>query len=269
MVPTVHSEPNNGGSDGLGISGNQNCLHGTTCENLDWQDSAVDVEGDQFQCLQIESVDSQLPSSVDVERRGSTGQSVDTMPTEDTANELTQERLQIEGSEHSNLQEFSEAYIEQSELGDIINGENSSSNQNNHMEDNAFDDIIGNESTALQGEQLEEDIENEGSNWLQSNTDRRNSTEESVDDNQLNSTANGWPENSLGIEDGENSRLQEAPEVWHEDGGFQEAVENWLGGPSDHESAPVGRIPGFYFPDDDNVYNVELRELLSRYVNMS
>ena len=42
--------------------------------------------------------------------------------------------------------------------------------------------------------------------------------------------------------DGENSRLQDSHEVWQEDGGFQEAVENWLGGPSDHESAPVGRI---------------------------
>ncbi|KAG5098521.1 hypothetical protein JHK82_048375 [Glycine max] len=64
--------------------------------------------------------------------------------------------------------------------------------------------------------------------------------------------------------DGENSRLQDSHEVWQEDGGFQEAVENWLGGPSDHESAPVGRIRGFYFPEDDNVYSVELRELLNR-----
>ena len=69
--------------------------------------------------------------------------------------------------------------------------------------------------------------------------------------------------------DGENSRLQESHEVWQEDGGFQEAVENWLGGPSDHESAPVGRIHGFYFLEDDNVYSVELRELLNRYVNTS
>ena len=67
-----------------------------------------------------------------------------------------------------------------------------------------------------------------------------------------------------GHEDGENSRLQESHEVWQEDGGFQGAVENWLGGTSDHESAPVGRIRGFYFPEDDNVYSVELRELLSR-----
>ncbi|RZB76421.1 hypothetical protein D0Y65_034751 [Glycine soja] len=98
-------------------------------------------------------------------------------------------------------------------------------------------------------------IENDGSDWHQS-----------VDDIQLSSTTNEWPQNILGSEDGENSRMQEqeVPEVWQEDGGFQEAVEIWLGGPSDNEVAPVGRIHGFYFPEDDNVYSVELRELLSR-----
>jgi hypothetical protein len=88
-----------------------------------------------------------------------------------------------------------------------------------------------------------------------------------VDDNQLSSTSNEWPQNILGNDDGENSCLQEqvaASEVWQEDGSFQEAVEIWLGGPSDNGAAPVGRIHGFYFPEDDNVYSVELRELLSR-----
>jgi hypothetical protein len=53
--------------------------------------------------------------------------------------------------------------------------------------------------------------------------------------------------------------------VWHEDDGFQEAVHSWLTEPSDLEAAPVGRMDPFYFPDDDNVYSMELRELLSRY----
>ena len=137
------------------------------------------------------------------------------------------------------------------------------------MEDNVVNGVNWNESGALEGEQPEEVSENEGSEWYQNNTEWRNSTEENVDDNHLSNTPNEWPENSLGNEDGENSRLQESHEVWQEDGGFQGAVENWLGGPSDHESAPVGRIRGFYFPEDDNVYSVELRELLNRYVNTS
>jgi len=64
----------------------------------------------------------------------------------------------------------------------------------------------------------------------------------------------------------EQAHLQEVPEVWHEDNGFQEAVEHWLEGPSDQEAVPVSGVDTFYFPDDDNVYNVELRELLNRYV---
>ncbi|RDY12924.1 hypothetical protein CR513_02205, partial [Mucuna pruriens] len=261
MVPSLHSEqsdPNDRGSNELGVSGSQNCLQGTTCENLDWQDPTAQVEGDQLQHLQhlpIESLD--LQSSFNTELN------VDGMPPEDTANEHTQQSSRIEDSEHSNNQEFSEVHNEQSELGDINNGENNSSNHNNHIEGNV-DDVNWNESGALEGEQPVEIFENEGSEWYQSNTEWRNSTEENVDDNQLSNTANEWPENGLGNEDGEHSRLQESHEVWHEDGGFQEAVENWLGGPSDHESAPVGRIRGFYFPEDDNVYSVELRELLNR-----
>jgi hypothetical protein len=76
----------------------------------------------------------------------------------------------------------------------------------------------------------------------------------------------------LGNDDADNSRTQEqvaSSEAWQEDGSFQEAVEIWLGGPSDNGAAPVGRIHGFYFPEDDNVYSVELRELLNRYVDMT
>ncbi|KAL2984262.1 hypothetical protein AAZX31_12G078500 [Glycine max] len=265
IVPIVHpeqSDPNHRGSNRLGVSGSQNCVRGTACENLDWQESTA--QADQLQHLPIESLDCQSSFSACVERGDNPEQNVDVMPTEDAANEITQQSLRIEDSEHSNNQEFSEVHNEPSELGGINNSQNNSSNYNIHMEDNVVDDVNWNESGALEGEQPEEVFENEGSEWYQNNTEWRNSTEENVDDNQLSNTANEWPDNSLANEDGENSRLQESHEVWQEDGGFQEAVENWLGGPSDHESAPVGRIRGFYFPEDDNVYSVELRELLNR-----
>ncbi|KAH1225330.1 hypothetical protein AAZV13_11G152900 [Glycine max] len=265
IVPSVHSEesdPNDRGSNGLGVSGSQNWVRGTTCENLHWQESTAQV--DELQHLPIESLDCQSSLSADVERGDNTEQNLDVMPTEDNANEITQQSLRIEDSEHCNNEEFSEVHNEQSELGDINNSENYSSNYNIHMEDNVVNGVNWNESGALEGEQPEEVSENEGSEWYQNNTEWRNSTEENVDDNHLSNTPNEWPENSLGNEDGENSRLQESHEVWQEDGGFQGAVENWLGGTSDHESAPVGRIRGFYFPEDDNVYSVELRELLSR-----
>lgn len=266
LVLSIHSEqsgPDNEGSNGLGISGGQNCLQVTGCENLDRQGSSALAEDR----LQIEPVDWQPSFSVGVERSDDAGQNAEVMSTQDTANELTHQSLQIEDSEHSDNQEFSEVHNETSELGDIRNGENSSSNDNNHNEGNTVDMNWIDESSALEGEQPEEVFQNEGSDWHQSNTEWRNSTDESVDDNQHSNTTNEWHENSLANEDGENSRLQEAPEVWQEDSGFQEAVENWLGGPSNHDSAPVGRVHGFYFPDDDHVYSVELRELLNRYLH--
>ncbi|TKY48585.1 E3 ubiquitin-protein ligase NEURL1B [Spatholobus suberectus] len=248
-VPTVHSEqsePNNKGSDIPQIPGDQICSQGTTCENLDWQGSTAHVE----------TRDWESSPSIRVERGDGTRQNVDMMPTGDPSNDLTQQNLQIEDTEHGNMQELSEVHTEQSQWGDITNDESNLSNHDDRVYSNIVGDVDLIESIALEGEQQEEVIiENDGSDW-----------HPSVDDNQLSSTTNEWPQNVLGSEDGENSRMQEqeAPEVWQEDGGFQEAVEIWLGGPSDNEVAPVGRIHGFYFPEDDNVYSVELRELLSR-----
>lgn len=263
MVPAVQSEqsePNNTGSDRLGISGGQNFALGIACENSDWQDSNAHVE----------TRDLESSSSTRVARTDDTEQNVDMMPAEDIGNDLTQQSLQIEDRGHSCVQELSEVHAEQSELGDVTHDESNLSSHNIHVEGNIVDDVEWIESVALEGEQQEEAIiENDGSDWYRANIEWRNSTEESVDDNQLSSTSNEWPQNILGNENGENSHLQEAPEVWQEDGGFQEAVEIWLGGPSDQEAAQVSRIHGFYFPDDDNVYSVELRELLSRYADMA
>ncbi|XP_061345373.1 uncharacterized protein LOC133291176 [Gastrolobium bilobum] len=255
--PSEQSEPNNRGSDRLGISGGQNCSQGTTCENLDCQASTVLGETSYWESS----------SSIWVKRRDGTGQNVDMMPTVDIANDPTLPSLQSEDTEHDNIQELSEIQTQQSQLGDITDDESNLSNHNNHGEGNIVDDVVLIETVALDVEQQEDVIiENDGSDWHQTNVEWRNSTQDNVDDNQLSSTSNEWPQNILGNEDRENSRPQEqeGPEMWQEDGGFQEAVEIWLGGPSDHDVAPVGRIHGFYFPEDDNVYSVELRELLSR-----
>lgn len=252
-VPTVHSEqsrPINNGSDGLEIPCDQICSQGTPCEKLDWQGSAAHIEKN----------DRESSSSMRVERGDDTGQTVAMMSAEDSSNDLSQQSLQIEDIEDDNIQELSEVPTEQSQWGDITNDESNLSNQDDRVYSNIVGDVDLIESIALEVEHQEEVIiENDRSDWHQS-----------VDVHQLSNTTNEWPQNIMGSEDGENSRMQEqeAPEAWQEDGGFQEAVEIWLGGPSDNEVAPVGRIHGFYFPEDDNVYSVELRELLSRYVDM-
>ncbi|XP_042487631.1 uncharacterized protein LOC122067853 [Macadamia integrifolia] len=89
---------------------------------------------------------------------------------------------------------------------------------------------------------------------------------EEMDGNWQENTSRDWTRETSGNEGGEDSHLQEIHE-WHEDGP-QEAVQNWPQGPSDppriRRAIPIRRINRFHPPDNDNVYSMELRELLSR-----
>ncbi|KAK4359717.1 hypothetical protein RND71_021946 [Anisodus tanguticus] len=84
-----------------------------------------------------------------------------------------------------------------------------------------------------------------------------------------------WQENpstarsleTTGYVDREEHRFPENPEVWREDAS-REAAETWSAGPSDpprmRRPVSLRRVSRFHPPDDDNVYSMELRELLSR-----
>ncbi|KAL8515902.1 hypothetical protein ACS0TY_014561 [Phlomoides rotata] len=60
----------------------------------------------------------------------------------------------------------------------------------------------------------------------------------------------------------EQDQIQE-PHDWPSHN-LQEAIDSWLDMPSEEEGTSVERLGTLYFPDDDNVQGMELRELLSR-----
>lgn len=127
-----------------------------------------------------------------------------------------------------------------------------------------------------QGENWQEEItEDHRGNWQQPSysqfDESRNGDEAEMDTNWQESPVNDWPQETPGNVDREQGHPQEAQGVWHEDGS-REAVESWSEGPSDpprtRRAIPIRRFSRFHPPEDDNVYSMELRELLSRYVEL-
>ncbi|XP_055825600.1 uncharacterized protein LOC129894104 isoform X2 [Solanum dulcamara] len=111
-------------------------------------------------------------------------------------------------------------------------------------------------------------VEAEGENQRDATSNERtHGTMENTSGNWSQNQPISWPPEITGDMNRDERRLPETNEVWHEDVS-QEAVENWSEGPSDpprmRRSGPYRRISRFHPPDDDNVYSMELRELLSR-----
>ncbi|KAF7811653.1 protein neuralized [Senna tora] len=100
---------------------------------------------------------------------------------------------------------------------------------------------------------------NQGGNWQEQITeDDRGNWQRAVSD---------WPQDTPRNVEGEDTHPREAQGIWHEDNS-REAAGNWSeepsGPPRNRRGAPVRRFNRFHPPDDENVYSMELRELLSR-----
>lgn len=141
-----------------------------------------------------------------------------------------------------------------------------------HLDSSTADQTTNQEVTASQGgswpEQAIEDERSNQSSRTAASNDWMQNTSEITNQNQQENSASAWPSESLVTEDGEQNRLEE--EAWHDDGS-REAVDNWSRGPSDSSrvrtSVPFRRITRFNPSDDDNVYSMELRELISRLLS--
>ncbi|KAB2063428.1 hypothetical protein ES319_A10G216100v1 [Gossypium barbadense] len=135
----------------------------------------------------------------------------------------------------------------------------------------AVESISWQENTTQGGNWREPAANDERGNWQQPtypqfNELRDNSTEV-MDTNWQESSVSEHRQENPGNENGEANRPQGAQRVWHE-GRSQEAVDNWSEGrsgpPRARRAIPVRRLNRFHPPEDDNVYGMELRELLSR-----
>ncbi|KAJ6317401.1 hypothetical protein OIU76_013024 [Salix suchowensis] len=144
--------------------------------------------------------------------------------------------------------------------------------QTNSSEGNNATDNTSWQETTNQGEDWQEQVTNdERGNWQQSDYSQldewRGTNAEPMDGNWQENSVNEWSRETPGNVPGEQSRPQGAQELWREDGS-SEAVENWTVGSSDpprtRRTVPMRRLNRFHPPDDENVYSMELRELLSR-----
>ncbi|CAA0830077.1 RING/U-box superfamily protein, partial [Striga hermonthica] len=93
----------------------------------------------------------------------------------------------------------------------------------------------------------------------------RHDTSGGVAQNRPENAMSDWP-SAVVAEDGRQHHIEEAHGVWNIDAST-EAVNTWSEGPSDpprtRRSFPLRRVARFHLPEDDNVYSMELRELLS------
>lgn len=241
-------DPNNAVSNSDRLLDVRTDLEDDVVEDIGWHRSSAHEEEWQVQLSE---------NDVFIESRDGTGQSLNRSSQEIAASEWS-ETLLTEPGESYLMQEAGEEITRHSEP--II--EESS---NPGLPDHVYNMDINWEEAAAQVEQWPEQVmETDHRDSQQDNmefSEWRDGIREDMDENQVGSTST---HRELGNEDMEQPHLQGAPEVWDDDNGFQEAVQHWLDGPSDQEADPVQVVDTYYFPEDDNEHNVEIRELLNR-----
>ncbi|KAE8683237.1 hypothetical protein F3Y22_tig00111213pilonHSYRG00547 [Hibiscus syriacus] len=145
-------------------------------------------------------------------------------------------------------------------------------NQTGDMVSNMALESISWQENANQGGNWREPAANDGGGNLQQPTYHqfnqwREGDTEVMDTNWQGSSVSEHRQDNPGNENRELNHQEEAQRDWHVDRS-QEAVDTWSEGPSYPRRArrtiPVRRLNRFLPPEDDNLYGMELRELLSR-----
>nr|XP_043634947.1 uncharacterized protein LOC122606047 [Erigeron canadensis] len=174
-------------------------------------------------------------------------------------------RSRSENIDHG--QEINSENQEQSQLWVQDTDIHQSTDRTGNLESNAAVQST-NQQENIDGVEWQDQVveDDERGEWQQENYNEFNEWRDGSpeDVNWQESSGNDWPQETSG-NGGEG--VHGTDEVWHEDGS-REAIENWPEGPSDPprmlHNVPVRRVNRFQPPEDDNVYSMELRELLSR-----
>ncbi|KAJ7970510.1 RING/U-box superfamily protein [Quillaja saponaria] len=164
-------------------------------------------------------------------------------------------------SQTNNSQNVQQENHEHAQLGSPENVVNQLPDVAGMLETNTISENATWQETGNQGTNWQEQInEDEGGNWQQSTSGPFNT-------NWRESVGSDWPQETSNNLEREEAPTQEAQRIWHENI-RREAVGNWSEGPSgpprNRRGIPFRRLNRFHPPDDDNVYSMELRELLSR-----
>ncbi|KAK7278617.1 hypothetical protein RJT34_23650 [Clitoria ternatea] len=182
--------------------------------------------------------------------RGQAGSSPDT-----TSNSNVSEARSDE-NQANNLVDAQQENYEQEQIRSLETDRLQLPNQTGALESSTSESISWQEASN-QGGNWQEQGEEGGGNWQQS---------------PFNQTRDGravsdWPQEPPRNLAGEDPHPRDAQRIWHEDN-TRETVGNWSEVPSgasrNRRGVSFRRFNRFHPPDDDNVYSMELRELLSR-----
>ncbi|KAJ9178035.1 hypothetical protein P3X46_009953 [Hevea brasiliensis] len=238
-------------TDNHGLSDGRTDIGSNIVEDRSSQESTSASEVESGKVPENEIRDRQQTMSTEfVGSRDGTGEEVNGNWREGTNENVAGEQIR--------LQSTSEVFSQQLEPN---GNENSAPILSNHVDDldgNEVEDVNQHGSAALVDQWQSQVLGSEdGGSFADGfgSNEWRDGIQDNMDGHQHETIANEWLVND---------DRDEASEVWHQDGGFQEAVQSWLEEPSEREAVPAGRMDPSYLPDDDNAYSMEIRELLNR-----
>ncbi|KAE8666743.1 Ring/U-Box superfamily protein [Hibiscus syriacus] len=212
-------------------------LEDDVVEDVNWQETSARVEEWRERISGSVATDWQCSFSDESnESRDVSGGTLDVDWQGNHANELPLETLPNDTGEHTDLQDPGVASYEHSSQDGGVSGTYGLMNDIENLQRNPVARIDAQESASQVEQRLEEDQETVEADWQQASVEYN----EFMDGN------------------------EDTSDMHREDGGLDETTLNWLEGSYNIEPVTIGRTDTFYFPDDDNVHSVELRELLSR-----